>query len=282
MSRQRQASRTLSALAADVERAATLLTAGVPASSAMADLTRSDPQSGGGVPDAQAAVAAALAVAEVSGSPLARTLRDVSASLTSLADAAREIEVASVGPRMTALFVSALPLAGIVLAAALGFGVLDVLIGSPVGRVCLVGGLGLGASGALWSRRLIRHALPHPSVGGLVLDLVAIGLLGGLPPEGAIHLAGREAAARGLDPGGADRARAVVALGQSSGAPVAALLRGEAMLIRREQAIAARIAAERLAHTLLLPLGLCVLPAFLLLGVVPALIAVVSSTVAAG
>ena len=40
----------------------------------------------------------------------------------------------------------------------------------------------------------------------------------------------------------------------------------------------ARETAERLAVRLMLPLGACILPAFLLLGVVPMLIGLLSST----
>jgi tight adherence protein B len=43
---------------------------------------------------------------------------------------------------------------------------------------------------------------------------------------------------------------------------------------------AARRTAERLGVRLMLPLGACVLPAFLLIGVVPILLGIVSSTLA--
>jgi tight adherence protein B len=61
--------------------------------------------------------------------------------------------------------------------------------------------------------------------------------------------------------------------------PAAALLRSEAEEARREARSAGQAAAARLAVTLMLPLGLCILPAFMLLGVAPLLIAIVGSTV---
>ncbi|MBH0110832.1 hypothetical protein I6E81_11695 [Salinibacterium sp. NG22] len=43
---------------------------------------------------------------------------------------------------------------------------------------------------------------------------------------------------------------------------------------------AARAGAAALSVRLMLPLGLCVLPAFMVLGVLPLMVAVISSTVA--
>ncbi|MEO7348628.1 MAG: hypothetical protein ABIW32_02015 [Terrimesophilobacter sp.] len=74
-------------------------------------------------------------------------------------------------------------------------------------------------------------------------------------------------------------ANAVFDLSQRAGVPAGALLRSEADRIRREASSAAERTAETLAVTLMLPLGLCVLPAFMLLGVAPLMISVLSSTI---
>ena len=72
---------------------------------------------------------------------------------------------------------------------------------------------------------------------------------------------------------------AVLAFARDAGVPAVVLLRSEADGRRRTaRALAATRAAE-LETRLLLPLGLCVLPAFVLLGVVPIALAIVSSTV---
>ena len=60
--------------------------------------------------------------------------------------------------------------------------------------------------------------------------------------------------------------------------PGAPLLRSEAAEHRRDARAAAAMAAERLGVLLMLPLGACVLPAFLLVGVVPLFVALFSST----
>jgi tight adherence protein B len=71
----------------------------------------------------------------------------------------------------------------------------------------------------------------------------------------------------------------VLDFARTAGVPAVALLRSEADGCRRAaRALAARRAVE-LETRLLLPLGLCVLPAFVLLGVMPIALAIVSSTV---
>ena len=70
----------------------------------------------------------------------------------------------------------------------------------------------------------------------------------------------------------------VLDLSRRAGVPAAALLRSEAEQARRTARSDAEEKAARLAVTLMLPLGLCILPAFMLLGVAPLMIAVISST----
>ena len=59
----------------------------------------------------------------------------------------------------------------------------------------------------------------------------------------------------------------------STGAPTAALLRATASALRRTRRRRAEQAAARLATHLVMPLGLCLLPAFLCLGVIPLVLA---------
>ena len=70
----------------------------------------------------------------------------------------------------------------------------------------------------------------------------------------------------------------VLALAEEAGVPAAELLRAEAERQRYEARAAGQAAAQRLGVQLLLPLGMCVLPAFVLVGVVPLIVSVLSST----
>ncbi|WP_369069650.1 type II secretion system F family protein [Kineococcus terrestris] len=129
----------------------------------------------------------------------------------------------------------------------------------------------------------------------LLLELVATALDAGLPPATAVGealAALREATGEPLEPaldgvcaraaGGADPVAAwtllpahlaelaePLVLAARTGAPPARLLRSAAVRLRRERRRAAEERAARLGALLVLPLGLCTLPAFLALGVVP-------------
>ena len=66
--------------------------------------------------------------------------------------------MALAGPRATASVLAALPLAGIGLGALIGVNVPAVLLGTPLGWACTVGGGLLWAAGRGWSARLVRSA----------------------------------------------------------------------------------------------------------------------------
>ncbi len=135
----------------------------------------------------------------------------------------------------------------------------------------------------------------------LAIDLVAAAMLSGVPATTALDVVGaalggaggsllREAAA--LTAMGADEAtawaradpgweplRRALALAATSGAPSAALLRQAALRVRADRASRRRAAAQRLEVLVLLPMGLCALPAFAALGVVPLVVALAAPLV---
>ena len=69
----------------------------------------------------------------------------------------------------------------------------------------------------------------------------------------------------------------MLALSRSAGVPAVELLRASAALARHRARVDGRLRAARLSSRLLLPLGVCTLPAFLLLGVAPMLLSVMST-----
>lgn len=134
------------------------------------------------------------------------------------------------------------------------------------------------------------------------LDLVAVCLQAGLPVERALdhtvrasgdrsglgHLA--RAARWGVDDMRLDGARdggeddgapdlasvvAVMRFSGRTGVALAPLLQAHADELRRSEHRRRQIAAARLGVMLVLPLGVCVLPAFVLLGVVPVLLTLI-------
>lgn len=159
------------------------------------------------------------------------------------------------------------------------------------------------ARGSGWSGRSNGRRRPSGPVndGALVLDLVAAAGQAGMPVPAALIAAGQAAggplgAAVGRvgaavllgadpaeawhlaqDPGATDPAaqadlaliRDQVLLVQACGAPGAALLHAAADGLRRRRRRRREAAAAALSVRLVLPMGLCALPAFLALSVVP-------------
>jgi tight adherence protein B len=226
--------------------------------------------------DAWQGLAAAWSVATESGSPLAPALRSFAASLRELGEAQRDARVALAGPVATARMVMALPAVGILFGLALGFNTLATLFGTPVGWTCLVVGGGLLLVAARWNRRLVRSARPTSATPGLACELMAIGMAGGASIDRTRAIV--DGAARRFDVA-SDDVDSVLELSRRAGVPAAELLRSEAAELRAAARASAQEGAAALSVKLMLPLGLCVLPAFLVLGVLPLLATVVTSTI---
>jgi len=227
--------------------------------------------------EAWAALAAAWAVATESGAPLAPTLRRFARVLRSLAQGRRNVEVALAGPMATSRVVLALPAIGLLFGMLLGFDAVRILVTTPPGWACvIVGGL-LVAGGIRWNGRLIRAAREVDSTPGLALELLAIAVSGGASLDRSRELVDGALAEAELPALGVE-ADSVLAFSRSAGVPAAALLHAEAEERRRVASADGRRRAAELGTRLLLPLGVCILPAFIALGVAPILVSIVSST----
>ncbi len=129
---------------------------------------------------------------------------------------------------------------------------------------CLAGGATLPAAA-----EAVGPAVGGPA--GARLSAVAAALAVGTEPAQAWQsLAGADPARRALDPL-APAARAL-ARASDGGAPVAAAVSRLAAEVRAEGRSAAEQAARRVGVLAVAPLGLCFLPAFVLLGVVPVVV----------
>jgi len=234
---------------------------------------------GGQTGDAWLGLAAAWDVATQAGAPLAACLRELAASFRALGQVHRDLTVALAGPAATAKMVMALPLVGILFGSVLGFNTLQTLFLTAPGLICLAAGSLLMVAGARWNARLVRSARARDPAPGLVLDLTAIGMNGGGSVARARALVRSTTERYGI--GGAESEGAVtrvLALSTRAGVPAAELLRSEADQLRRDARSEGQRRAATLAVTLMIPLGVCVLPAFMLVGVVPLLLTILSST----
>lgn len=230
-------------------------------------------------------VGAAWQVATQAGAPVAPALASFAAMLRDLAQTERHIATALTGPVATARLVMILPAIGLLFGTVLGFDPFGVMVSTLSGAASAITGLALLTLGALWNRKLVSSARPRDVTAGVAAELMAIALAGGASIDRAAssvtvaveraglhaaHLAGRGT----IDPG----VKGALDLSRRAGVPASDLLRSHAQEARRAAAATAIQKAESLGVKLVIPLGVCVLPAFMLLGVAPLLIGVISST----
>lgn len=235
-------------------------------------VTRAVGALGSGADASWRALAAAWQVAAVVGAPLAPSLRAIASASDDARVAADEVEVALAEPAATARLMGWLPVVGLALGIALGFDTLGVLLTGPAGWACLAGGAVLTVAGRRWSARLVRKAGESGGIPGLHDDLLAIALSGGVSIDRARALVAEAT-------GESHQADApVLELSRRAGVPAVELLRATAALARHDARTAGRLRAAQLAARLLRPLGVCTLPAFLLLGVAPMLLSVLTTT----
>lgn len=236
-----------------------------------------DQETGAGARTAWAGLAAAWQVAAISGAPLGVCLRDLAGSLRELDRIGRDVGTALAGPSATARLVLWLPLVAVLLGMALGFDTLRTLFATPPGLCCLAAGVVFLIVGARWSSALSARAAMRDPAPGLSLDLVAVAMAGGGAAPAARSIV-EEACERFAVPYDGATIAGVLALSARAGIPAGELLRSEAEQQRDQARSDGERAAAILATRLMIPLGVCILPAFLLVGVAPLLLSVVTST----
>jgi tight adherence protein B len=105
-------------------------------------------------------VAAAWALAERHGVPLAELLAAVHTDLRWRVAHAGRVRAQLAGPRATAAVLTALPVLGILLGELVGAGPLAVLRSGALGQLLVVVGVGLTLAGAAWAGQILRRAVP--------------------------------------------------------------------------------------------------------------------------
>ena len=220
-------------------------------------------------------LAAAWEIATTVGAPLAEVLRTLAETLRDAASAADDVRIALTEPAGTARLLLWMPLAGLLLGFALGFDTIGVITRNPIGAACVLAGGALVLLARAWTASLLRRARPSPGTPGMRAELVAVALAGGASIDRALGLLD---AVGSVTHGGEDRVPDVLELSRAAGVPAVELLRASAAQERHTSRVEGRLRASRLSTRLLLPLGICTLPAFLLLGVAPMLLSILTST----
>jgi tight adherence protein B len=107
------------------------------------------------VPGVRAA-AGALAVATTVGGRAADAIDGLASSLRGRLDASAEARALSAQARLSAVVVGAAPLGYLAFSSLIDPGSASALVGTGVGRVCLIVGLALEGLAAVWIRRIVR------------------------------------------------------------------------------------------------------------------------------
>ena len=247
-----------------------------------------------------------LRMSESAGAPLATSLERAAEHAEERIDALLGRQSALAAPRATGRILSWLPLLGLGLGVLMGSDPVGVLTGSVLGALTGLLGLGLAFAGRCWTAALVHRAEVESTASNgaeqtsnmppvdtaLVLELLAAQLRAGLAPLAALGTLAEALNSRplhtvcqrlqmGSDWGSAWSGSAAGTFGElrdalapayTGGAPSTALLLSLADAHRLSERRAAERAAGKLSVALVVPLGLCSLPAFICLGIVPILI----------
>jgi len=212
---------------------------------------------------------ACWSVARHSGAAVGPALMALSQALADVQNTHREIRVALASPLATIRMVMVLPLVAVLSSLLSGVGVAHTVFLSPVGLGLLAVGSLMMAGAWWWSNQLAEAAKPSESAFSLELDLFAVACSGGALPEPAQATVLAAVEEYRLAPLAHDEVGALVALSRRAGVPVKNLATAHSGLVRRRNRSVAKEKVERLGVAVVLPLGLLVLPAFVLMAVVP-------------
>ena len=247
-----------------------------------------------------------LRMSESAGAPLATSLERAAEHAEERIDALLGRQSALAAPRATGRILSWLPLLGLGLGVLMGSDPVGVLTGSILGALTGLLGLGLAFAGRRWTAALVHRAEVESAASNgaeqtsnippvdtaLVLELLAAQLRAGLAPLAALGTLAEALNSRALHTvcqrlqmgsgwgnawsgsaaGTFGELRDALAPAYTGGAPSTALLLSLADAHRLSERRAAERAAGKLSVALVVPLGLCSLPAFICLGIVPILI----------
>lgn len=227
-------------------------------------------------------IATILFAARVSGAPLSDALESLVRVGERVAEHADRITESLAGPRMARKLIVFLPILAVPLAAALGFDVVTVLVMTPLGWMLLAASAALMTFSHWWSGRLVSNAQKIAPAPGLYPSLLALSLTAGVGISRATRIANEALDTCDtrwlLNPAETERSHELIRDYASTGIPLRGILTAQATTAMDEAFLGSSILSRELGEKLLLPLGLCTLPAFLLLGIVPVLLSVLSST----
>jgi tight adherence protein B len=213
-----------------------------------------------------------VCVSEESGASPLIAVRDLERIAEQNFENQAKIRVSAVVPKATARLVLWLPLAAAALGQLTGLGSIKVFFESPLALVALLLGFMLLIGASIWSSRILANAQDELPDDAIAFEAMAICLDAGIETMQAREICLRNFAAcfnRELNQTAQQQILDLLQLSDLSGAPIAKLLRNCAEHIRRSEAYLQSELLEKLTVRLLAPMATLVLPAFVLIAVLP-------------
>lgn len=210
------------------------------------------------------------AMASKSGGPPTSAINRLADVFDLQRKARNEINLAYAAPRSTARLVTLLPIITLGLAQLVGLNPLAVIAEFGLGSISVAVGCGLLWIGHRWSAKLMRKAAPNSQDPGAFLDCLAAACLAGLPFTQAQSLVRQVCDFDERQQSEDDELIAgSVELSRTQGLSLAELLTSASNAKRERQRFDDNEKIAKLSVSLMIPLGLAVLPAFVLITIVP-------------
>jgi len=182
-----------------------------------------------------------------------------------------EQKLAFASPKATANLILLLPLVAVFGAELMGLRATTAALSSGVGAVALGLGIILLITARVISLRMLLRAKPLEYDPGIFFDAMAIGLSSGMGVKSTLELVRSQY----LEQFGElateliEQLNQAIRFSEQSGVALSGILSARADSLRHREHDRSRSVLAKLAISLLMPLGLAALPAFLLLAVVP-------------
>ena len=202
-----------------------------------------------------------IAITNLVGGRLAPTLDRFAKVLLTLEHSRSELELAVAAPNASTRLVLSLPVLVFVGAGIAGIPIFQLLAQPSAIWISLLLGTALFWLGSCWTRGLLTKAKPRIEDPGLPLDLLAAAVGAGLPLQSAIDVVEKQI--------GSIEISELSELDSGSGVALNELLIERAKNLRMEQFTQDRLRIQKASVSVLWPLGLTVLPAFVLIAIIP-------------
>lgn len=198
-----------------------------------------------------------MEVTKHAGGPIAVTLDRLAKVVNAREQAQNELALAVAGPKASSRLVMSLPVLVFIGAGIAGIPIVRVLMTPSIVWLSLTLGLTMFWLGFRWTNRILKRAEPTKVDPGIELEAIAIAIQAGLPLSAAQALVPKLPMSELQD------------FGDGSGVALHQLITDRADSKRIDQFNADRLKIQGAAVSVLWPLGLTVLPAFVLIAIVP-------------